>query len=40
VVDELASILGSSGGQDLDWHLEIELSRKRFLDADYHPSEG
>jgi hypothetical protein len=39
VVDELAKIVGNGGIQDVDWHMEIELSRKRFLDVDYYPCE-
>jgi hypothetical protein len=31
VVDELAKIVGNSGIEDMDWHTEIELSRKRFV---------
>lgn len=31
VVDELAKIVGNSGIEEMDWHMEIELSRKRFV---------
>jgi hypothetical protein len=31
VVDELAKIISNSGIEEMDWQMEIELSRKRFV---------
>jgi hypothetical protein len=38
-IDSLAATLSQWGPQSVDWHMELELDRKRFLGADYRPSE-
>jgi len=38
ITDQLANLVGKFGLQ-LEWHLEIELERKRFLGGAYKPSE-